>query len=1811
MKKIYFLSALMLMIIVAKIPQRANAQIPVWDSTYVQWENGSGTQSDPYLIETPQHLAYLAQQVNNGNTTYNNVYFRLTTDLDMNNLEWAPIGNSTTNRFKGNFDGDGHFIDNVYISTSGNYYGLFGVVDGVSISNLGVNTTIGGAYSQYSGGLIGYVSSGNNTITNCFNNGTIESGSCRGGLIGYINSTTNLTGCSNMGNVNSTGSNRTGGVVGSVSADITITNCHNIGNVGVNENHGGTSPCRGGIVGYLNGNSTFTGCSNSGTITGPFDEAVGVASGHGGLIGYCENGTTTITNSHNKGNVFNGFNIGGLVGKSVSILIVNNCYNTGAVSMARNSLGGLVGHVENNISLANCYNIGNVYSLKTHNLYGGGLVGYNYATASIMNSFNKGDVTLTTQRKSGTGTQYYYYSAFSGGIVGFSENNTILIEQCYNSGSISSLTNDPIGTASFVSGGIIGKNTQLGNIKECYNTGSVTSTVNCGGISCQSVTGTTITNCYNVGSLSGTNHGAIAVNNNPTITNCYYLNTCGGTANTGSTSKSADAMKATTFPGLLNVGVQAFIMDITPNVNNGYPIFGDMIYAVTQSATNVRFTQAKLHGTYSGPADMVGFQYRKNIQGSEWSTVYTNTGAPVTCQVSGLESGTTYAFRIIAKKNGGLYFGDEMTFTTIPCDLSASVTPASLTICEGEMASVTASGQSNFSNLFTYLWETGSTSPTANVYGGGQHSVTVSDTNGCVATASVNVTERPLPTVVISGNTSICAGASSQLTASGGSSYVWSTGSTTPSVMVSQSGNYFVTATNNYGCTATQSTTLNVFSLPVISGSPSFCEGGSTVLTATGGSSYSWSTGANTSSITVDAIGTYTVTANIANGPSCENSVSVIQKPLPTVQITGNTIICSGVSTTLTATSNASYLWSNGGTGQSITAYNPGSYSVTVTGTNGCSNSASVNVTTMEPVSISGNTHICSGQSTTLSVVNGTGSYAWSTGANSSLVTVTDPGTYTVTVTLPNGCSSSASAVVTTASLPTPTIVGSTSICQGQSTTLTATGGNTYLWSNGNTTNYINVSQSGIYTVTATNTEGCSASTNVTVTVNPLPSVSISGVNSFCQGQSTTLTANGGSIYNWSSGDLTPSVSIYQGGVYTVTATDAAGCSATAEITVTVKPLPNVSISGSGNICQGDTTTLTATGASTYLWSNSSTAESIAVSSSGNYTVWGTDANGCSNTATMTVAVNPTYIMSIAQSICQGEVYNFNGINLSEAGVYTQTLQTVNGCDSIVTLTLMVKESPSISVTGNTALCEGQATTLTANGGNTYVWSNGSTNANVTISQSGIYTVTATNMEGCSSTANVVVTVSPLPTVTISGDNSFCQGGNLTLIANGASSYMWSNGSNTAAITITNPGVYAVIGTDANGCSSSASKTVSVNPSYQIQLAQSICQGSSYNFNGQYLTTAGTYTQTFSTVNGCDSIVILTLTVIGFPAPTISGNTVICEGQTTTLTANGGISYVWSNGSTNASVTISQSGVYTVTATSAEGCSSTANVTVSTSPLPTVSISGNTTFCEGGSTTLIASGADTYSWSTGDNTAAVIISSFGIYTVTGISAFGCSNTASVTVLSLPSPQITITGETDICAGQSTTLTANGGTTYLWSNGSMSSAITVASSGTWQVIGYNDEGCSNTATATVNVWQPTYSEFTITINEPCYTWNSQTYCTSGDYTQTLQTVHGCDSIVTLHLTITVGIDDHETADFKVFPNPTNSVVNVECTMNNVQLGEAEIQVVDMYGKLVRIVETHGRASLQGTIDISDLANGVYFVKLMAEDKTIAVRKVVKQ
>ena len=972
--------------------------------------------------------------------------------------------------------------------------------------------------------------------------------------------------------------------------------------------------------------------------------------------------------------------------------------------------------------------------------------------------------------------------------------------------------------------------------------------------------------------------------------------------------------------------------------------------------------------------------------------------------------------------------------------------------------------------------------------------VSILYTNNCGVTASATVTVNAVPSASISagGPTTFCSGGSVTLTASTGTTYLWSNGSTASSIAVTNSGTYTVTVNNGSGCSATStatSVTVNPTPAATISasGSTTFCSGGSVTLTASAGSSYLWSNGSTASSISVANSGTYTVTVTNASGcsaTSAATTVTVNAVPTATITAGGPTTFCSGSSVTLTASAGATYLWSNGSTAPSISVANSGTYSVTVKNASGCSatstaTSVTVNPTPVATISASGLTTFCSGGSVTLTASAGS-SYLWSNGSTASSISVTTSGNFTVTVSNASGCSvTSAATTVSVNAVPTATItaVGPTTFCSGGSVTLTASVGSSYLWSNGSTASSISVANTGTYTVTVNNGSGCSAtSTATSVTVNPTPaaSISASGSTTFCSGGSVTLTASAGSSYLWSNGSTASSIAVANSGIYTVTVTNASGCSATSTATtVTVNTTPSATISASGatTFCSGGSVTLTASTGTSYLWSNGSTASSISVANSGTYSVTVKNASGCSATSGVTsITVNPIPVASITAS-------------------------------------------------GATTFCAGGAVTLTASTGTSYLWSNGSTASSISVANTGTYTVTVTNASGCSTTSSatsVIVNALPVASITASGATTFCAGGSVTLTASAGSSYLWSNGSTASSISIANSGTYTVTVTNASGCSSTSaatSVTVNANPVSAI---------------------------------------------------TASGATTFCSGGSVTLTASAGASYLWSNGATTQAISVITAGAYSVTVKNASGCSATSTattVTVNAIPSAAITGSGATTFCAGGSVVLTATAGTSYLWSNGATTQTITATTSGSYSVTVTNASGCSSTSAATVVTvnaLPAtPLITVTNN---CGNTVLATTAAG--TLLWSNNISGSNTTVTTAGTYSVTVTNASGCSVTSapvSVTVNtnpVVNPISGNTSVGVNvtsqlsntTPGGVWSSSNANVTVSSTGLIKGITGGTATISYTVTGTGGCSSSATVVFTVSSCTTSSLSIPVITVN---------------------------------------------------------------
>lgn len=836
------------------------------------------------------------------------------------------------------------------------------------------------------------------------------------------------------------------------------------------------------------------------------------------------------------------------------------------------------------------------------------------------------------------------------------------------------------------------------------------------------------------------------------------------------------------------------------------------------------------------------------------------------------------------------------------------------------------------------------------------------------------------------------------------------------------------------------------------------------------------------------------------------NTVRVTVNPLPTVTAGSNSPVCQNGVINLSSSAAVSYFWSGPG-GFSNTSQNPtitnaqsaasGTYSVKVTDANGCRNGANVVVVVNGTPSVSfTKTDVsCFGGNNgaiDLTVSGGSAAYtyAWSNGAATEDLSGLTAGTYNVTVSSA-GCQATASITI---SQPANAVSASASVNNASCSTshdgsinVTATGGTAgYTYSidgvNYQPSNIFNGLAAGSYSILVKDQKGCTATVSVNIGAGASPSVLINtnGPTSFCQGGNVVLTANTapGLNYSWSPGGSTAnSITASASGTYTLTGTNAAGCSGTASVTVTVNPYPAAPvISGPASACVGQTITLSASGAANYQWNNpGSNNSSITVtydpSSVGtvSYNV-STTVNGCTATsAPFAVTVNALPQITGPTSVCQGKTIQLSGTGtpaavnawtsanpaiasvdnsglvtgVGNAGTAAITYTNSNGCSS--TVLVLVNGLPGVGILaqGSTTICQGQSVALNANteNGLTYSWApGGSTASSITVNQTGTYTLTGTNpATGCSSSASIMVTVNPNPSrPTISGSTSVCEGGTVVLTSTPAAFYQWNYG----------PGTQSV--------------------------------SNSYNLAGNY-----TYSVTITDNNNCTATSD-PFTVTVNASPTISGPSSVCKGKSIQLTGSGtpAASNAWTSSDpslatvdNNGLVTaVGNGGMVAITYTNSNGCSQT--VMIMTNALPAVAINPNgpVAICQGSSITLTANTQPglTYSWSPGGSSgSSITVNQAGTYTLTGTSiSNGCSNSASIVVTVNPNPvKPTITGENQICSGNGTTLASSSATGNHWNTGSNNQSITVFSAGTYSVTVTDGNGC-----------QATSDPFTVTVNQ---------------------------------------------------------------------------------------------------------------------------------
>ncbi|QIP13700.1 hypothetical protein G8759_14260 [Spirosoma aureum] len=949
-----------------------------------------------------------------------------------------------------------------------------------------------------------------------------------------------------------------------------------------------------------------------------------------------------------------------------------------------------------------------------------------------------------------------------------------------------------------------------------------------------------------------------------------------------------------------------------------------------------------------------------------FSVLSSNLPASLSVSSAGVLSGTpttagSYSVLVQASDANGCGGIASTAYSLAVNDATPTITGFAVTpnrVCVGSPITFTAT-IGNIAGNYSWSLENGGSSigspgpTTATAFsvvqtasGSGVQTFTLTVNSGgqrVTATTSLTVNISPVASLTNNGPLT-CSQTSVTLTASGGNSFTFSTGSglvvgtpgSSSTVVVSTPGVYSVVVGNTSGCVSAASTTVDqdvtAASVSINPGSATLtCASPSVSLTAVGVGSVRWNTGSTSPILTVSTAGTYSVTLTSGSGCTAVTSVEVsADQSAPSVSINPGsaTLSCASPSVSLTAVGVGSVLWNTGSTSPILTVSSAGTYSVTLTSGSGCTAVTSVEVSADQSApSVSINpgsaTLSCASPSVSLTAV-GVGSVLWNTGSTSPILTVSSAGTYSVTLTSGSGCTAVTSVEVSAdQSAPSVSInPGSATLsCASPSVSLTAVGVGSVLWNTGSTSPILTVSSAGTYSVTLTSGSGCTAVTSVEVSADQsAPSVSInpSSATLTCATPSVSLTAVGVGSVRWNTGSTSPILTVSTAGTYSVTLTSGSGCTAVTSVEVSAdQSAPSVSINpGSATLsCASPSVSLTAVGVGSVRWNTGSTSPILTVSTAGTYSVTLTSGSGCTAVASVevsadqsapSVSINPssatltcaTPSVSLT-AVGVGSVRWNTGstspiLTVSSAGTYSVTLTSGSGCTAVTSVEVSADQSaPSVSINPSSATlsCASPSVSLTAVGVGSVLWNTGSTSPILTVSSAGTYSVTLTSGSGCTAVTSVEVSADQsAPSVSINPSSATlsCASPSVSLTAVGVGSVRWNTGSTSPILTVSTAGTYSVTLTSGSGCTAVASVEVSADQS----------------------------------------------------APSVSINpssaTLTCASPSVSLTAVGVGSVLWNTGSTSPILTVSSAGTYSVTLTSGSGCTAVTSVEVSQQPDQTI-----------------------------------------------------------------------------------------------------------------------------------------------------------------------------------------------------------------------------------------------------------------------------------
>lgn len=668
-------------------------------------------------------------------------------------------------------------------------------------------------------------------------------------------------------------------------------------------------------------------------------------------------------------------------------------------------------------------------------------------------------------------------------------------------------------------------------------------------------------------------------------------------------------------------------------------------------------------------------------------------------------------------------------------------------------------------------------------------------------------------------------------------------------------------------------------------------------------------------------------------------------------------------------------------------------------------------------------------------------------------------------------------------------------------------------------------------------TASCAGNGNVTITADPV------GLNSF----------------NWNNGQSSNSVVVGNGTYYVKARDDKGNYIFSPEIRVNeqIQPdQPTVTLEGSNPVCIGNTATLVSSTSTNAVWNTGATGDRLPVTTGGEYFVTVKNIYGC------------------------------------EATSQKVAMQVLNS---------PLPAKPKITASAALTFCQGGEVNLTSDSKVKSVWSNGANNATITVVNSGDYRVRALDDVGCFSPESdpVTVKVNPLPakpSISLSGETTFCDGGNVTMTSSYDSGNIWSTNATTKSIAVTTTGKFTLKQRDGNGCESTSDEVnVKVNP------------------------------------------------LPATPTVTALRPTTFCERDYTRLRSSEAYSYQWSNGSTDREIEIRASGNFTISSKDENGCVSPVSPVVAVvmnplPPTPVITADGPTTFCADLSVNLTSTSATGYLWSDGTSQQSLKVTVAGTYSVQTINQFQCysdpSNQISTQTLTLPpAPMVTARQATTFCDGDTIVLKAANGSAFFWNNGLEGDSIEVFATGSYSARIQDQQGCYSPYSSPVPVDVKPSPSVPVIRKTGVYTLFAENNLNSGDHvwkynnseltetSATLKAVKAGTYVVNNTIIYSETLKcysdfsepftfyvDTNNPGFVAYPNPNSSEkVTVETFAD---LVNADVQIIDSRGVIHRTFRVQKFDKPQ-YFNLTGLSSGLYFIRinssaLNATQKLVIVR-----